>query len=61
MSKSKTLSIALIHRIIPTGLRRDEAEAVGELLRREMENCFPLAVPLKVSVSESDVSWYYCK
>ncbi|MBO7408105.1 MAG: hypothetical protein J6V14_10800, partial [Clostridia bacterium] len=40
---------------------RDEAEAVRELLRREMENCFPLAVPLKVSVSESDVSWYYCK
>ena len=40
---------------------RDEAEEVAELLRREMENCFRLKVPLKVSVSTSDVSWYYCK
>ena len=40
---------------------KEEAGEVAELLRKEMENCFRLKVPLKVSVSVSDVSWYYCK
>ena len=57
----KSRLILQVHDELLIDAVRDEAEAVRELLRREMENCFPLAVPLKVSVSESDVSWYYCK
>ena len=57
----KSRLILQVHDELLIDAARDEAEAVRELLAREMENCFPLKVPLKVSVSESDVSWYYCK
>lgn len=40
--------------------KKDE-EKVRSLLVQCMEEAASLAVPLKVSVSSSDVSWYYCK
>ncbi len=53
--------ILQVHDELLIDARKDEAEEVAALLQREMENCFKLKVPLKVSVSQSDVSWYYCK
>ena len=57
----KSKLILQVHDELLIDAKKDEAEAVTELLRREMENCFKLNVPLKVSVASSDVSWYYCK
>ena len=57
----KSELILQVHDELLIDARKDEAEEVAALLQREMENCFKLKVPLKVSVSQSDVSWYYCK
>ena len=53
--------ILQVHDELLIDARKEEAAEVAALLKREMENCFSLKVPLKVAVSESEVSWYYCK
>jgi len=57
----KSKLILQVHDELLIDAKKDEADAVTALLRSEMENCFKLSVPLKVSVAASDVSWYYCK
>lgn len=49
-----------VHDELMIEARREEAEAVAEILKREMENAFTLSVPLTVEVHSGD-SWYDAK
>ena len=52
--------ILQVHDELIVECRREDAGAVAEILRREMESAFPLPVPLSVDVKTGD-SWYDCK
>lgn len=53
--------ILQVHDELLIDARKEEAEAVQALLKTAMEEAFHMAVPLKAEVSDSEVSWYYCK
>jgi DNA polymerase-1 len=46
-----------VHDELVLECNRDEAEAVSARVRQEMEGCYPMRVPLEVSVGRG-VTWF---